>query len=221
MTKNNTQLNILMSAFLLLVSIGVVVLATVDIISYAVACLVLGVALIVPFFVLFERSHAKCKMLVLIATLSSIAIVGRWVFVWLPNVTLSTGIVILAGVSLGAVPGFMVGALTMLVSNMLVGQGLWTVWQMLMAGLIGLGAGLMRKADRLTLSVYAVLACFVYGFVMDIFTLVTVYNEITLETFLVVWGASFYFDLAHAVSSVVAVVMLYSAIVPPIRRRLE
>ena len=205
---------------LIIISILLVYLATIEVINYAVASLFLGVALIVPFLILFEQSRIKCQMLVLIATLSSLAIVGRWAFSWLPNVTLSTGIVILAGVSLGGVPGFMVGVLTMFVSNMLLGQGLWTIWQMLLVGIIGLTASMFRNSDKLTLSIFALFVGFAYGFIMDIFTLVTVYNDITWQTFLTVWAASFYFDLVHGISSIVTIILFYNAIVPPIRRRL-
>lgn len=45
--------------------------------------------------------------------------------------------VIIAGVALGGETGFLVGAVTMLVSNMLLGQDVWTPWQMVSAGIIG------------------------------------------------------------------------------------
>ena len=51
---------------------------------------------------------------------------------------LAFALVMIMGVCSGPPAGFMTGALSALVSNMLLGQGPWTVWQMLAWGLIGL-----------------------------------------------------------------------------------
>lgn len=48
-----------------------------------------------------------------------------------------TALTILTGVSLGGQAGFLVGAVTMLVSNLFFGQGPWTPWQMFAMGCIG------------------------------------------------------------------------------------
>ena len=52
-------------------------------------------------------------------------------------------VAILCGAGLGAQAGFLCGAMIMLVSNFMFGQGPWTVWQMLAFGLIGYFAGLI------------------------------------------------------------------------------
>ena len=53
------------------------------------------------------------------------------------------------GAALGGETGFIVGAVTMLVSNMYFGQGAWTPWQMFAAGLIGLIAGILFQKGLL------------------------------------------------------------------------
>ena len=51
--------------------------------------------------------------------------------------------------ALGPLPGFSVGAIGMLASNMMLGQGPYTPWQMAAWGLVGLaGAGLGRLSAR-------------------------------------------------------------------------
>ena len=53
---------------------------------------------------------------------------------------------IIAGVAFGGETGFLVGAITMLTSNMLFSQGPWMSWQMFTVGIIGFLAGpLFRK----------------------------------------------------------------------------
>jgi energy-coupling factor transport system substrate-specific component len=69
-------------------------------------------------------------------------------------------LIILAGAVFGASIGFQLGALTMLVSSLLIGGfGPWLPYQMLTAGWVGLSAGLLPRLDgrpRLRLAVLAV-----------------------------------------------------------------
>ena len=51
-------------------------------------------------------------------------------FAPLPNVKPTTDIVLLSGYVLGGAPGFAVGAMAALASNLVFGQGPWTPWQM-------------------------------------------------------------------------------------------
>jgi energy-coupling factor transport system substrate-specific component len=70
--------------------------------------------------------------------------------------------------------GFAVGSLSMLVSGLLTGGiGPWLPFQMLAAGLVGAGAGLLprlkhRSMETASLSVYAVLASYFYGVLMTL-----------------------------------------------------
>ena len=84
-------------------------------------------------------------MLALVATLAALAALGRVAFAPLPNVKPTTDIVLLTGYALGGAPGFVVGAVAALASNVFFGQGPWTPWQMAGWGIAGLiGAGLAR-----------------------------------------------------------------------------
>ena len=84
-------------------------------------------------------------MIALVATLAAMAALGRVAFAALPNVKPTTDIVLIAGYVLGGAPGFMVGAVAALASNLFFGQGPWTPWQMVAWGGVGLfGAGLAR-----------------------------------------------------------------------------
>jgi hypothetical protein len=81
--------------------------------------------------------------MVIIAVLCGIAVAGRAAFFMLPQFKPVVAIVIIAGASLGAESGFIVGALSGFVSNFIFGQGPWTPWQMFAFGMIGFIAGLL------------------------------------------------------------------------------
>ena len=91
----------------------------------------------------------------------------------LPQFKPVLALVIIAGVALGGETGFLVGAVTMLSSNVLFSQGPWTSWQMFSMGIIGFLAGvLFRKGllrrSRGSLAVFgAFAAVIIYGGIMN------------------------------------------------------
>ena len=100
-------------------------------------------------FAWYERSHPSARVLALVATLAALAALGRIAFAPLPNVKPTTDIVLLTGYVLGGAPGFAVGAVGALASNLFFGQGPWTPWQMVGWGGAGLlGALLARMGGR-------------------------------------------------------------------------
>ena len=82
-------------------------------------------------------------------TLAAVAALGRDAFVALPDVKPITAMTLVVGYALGPLPGFTVGALGMLASNIMLGQGPYTPWQMAAWGMVGLaGAALGRLSGR-------------------------------------------------------------------------
>ena len=96
---------------------------------YAISLLIIICAMI-PFFMVFEKRKPQARELIIIATLSAIAVAGRAAFFMLPNFKPVCAIVIIAGVCFGAESGFLVGAVSGFVSNCFFGQGSHTPWQM-------------------------------------------------------------------------------------------
>ena len=126
-----------------------------------------------PFFLIFEGRKPQARELVLIAVLVALNVAGRAAFFMLPEFKPVVAMTILAGVAFGGETGFLVGAMTMLVSNMFFSQGKWTPWQMFAMGIIGWLAGVLyRKGvlrrSRLSLCIYGVIASTViYGGIMN------------------------------------------------------
>src|SRR5204862_706016 len=81
-------------------------------------------------FLWYERERPPARVLSLVAALAALAVVGRLAFAAIPNVKPTTDIVLFAGYALGAAPGFAVGAVTAIASNVFLSQGPWTAWQM-------------------------------------------------------------------------------------------
>ena len=125
----------------------------------------------------YERRRPPAKLVALVATLAALAVAARVLFAAVPNVQGTTDVALLSGYVLGPAPGFMVGALAALASNVFLGQGPWTPWQMVGWGAAGrrrcvLAAVSRRRAGRLTLAGACALAGLAFGAWMDLFTLV-------------------------------------------------
>lgn len=167
--------------------------------------LLLGAALIVG-FAWYERAQPSTQMLALVATLAALAALGRVAFAPVPNVKPTTDVVLLAGYTLGGAPGFMVGALAGLASNLFLGQGPWTPWQIAAWGLIGIaGAGLARaSADlgRLPLALACGVAGLVFGTIMNVHQWLNYSGDHALAKLGTTFATAAPFDLAHAAGNI-------------------
>lgn len=185
--------------------------------TFAMAVLSIGV-----FFLTFERGKKKLPKIMMIVTLCAISSVGRIIFNFIPQVQPTTVIVILAGVSLGSQGGFLTGALSALVSNMVLGQGPWTPWQMLAWGIIGAIGGLIGKTklkDNLWLMcIFAFFSAFLFSVIVDIYTISSIGQAVNFKMALATISAGLLFNISHAVGNVIFILMLYKPMCKKINR---
>jgi energy-coupling factor transport system substrate-specific component len=153
----------------------------------------------------YERARPSARMAAVVATLAAVAALGRDAFVALPDVKPITAIVLVVGYTLGPLPGFTVGAVGMLASNMMLGQGSYTPWQMAAWGLVGLiGAALGRltgrRVGRVGLAFACALSALLAKEIMNVYTW-TIGASHTPAAFLLVAGSGLPFDLTDTVAS--------------------
>ena len=165
------------------------------------AFLLVAAAIVVAGFAWFEGGAEAAKDVTLVATLGGLAAAGRVLFVAVPNVQPVTVIAAASGAALGPRRGFAVGALAALASNVFLGQGPHTPWQMLGWGLCGVLGGLARPLvrRRLVFAIFCFALGFVYGMPLDLYTwLYLPHNEASLVAVL---ARGFPFNLAHALGN--------------------
>jgi hypothetical protein len=197
--------------------------------SWQVATLaLLGVALACG-FAWYERERPPARVVAVVAALAALAVVGRLAFAAIPNVKPTTDIVLFAGYALGAVPGFAVGAITAIVSNIFLSQGPWTVWQMAGWGAVGIVGALLartlrgREPNRYLLAAVCGAAGLAFGAWMDIYQWTLAARQ-DLDTYVAVAGTSLPYNLAHAAGNVVFCLLIGPAFLRALaryRRRLE
>ena len=183
---------------------------------------VLGIALAAG-FAWYERAHPTARVIALVATLAALAAVGRIAFAAIPNVKPTTDIVLISGYVLGGAPGFMVGSVAALASNIFFGQGPWTPWQMAGWGAVGLGGALLarvagRELGRVPLAIACGVLSYAFGAWMNLHLWVTYSGDHSLAQLGANFATSLWFDVAHVVGSVVFCLAFGPALVRALAR---
>lgn len=177
--------------------------------KYLLCSLLVVVFAMIPFFLVFEGRKPQAREIMVISVLAAIGVAGRAAFFMIPSFKPIAAVVILTGISFGGEAGFLVGCMIMLVSNMFMGQGPWTPWQMFTYGFIGFLAGVLYqkgilKAKRLHLCIYGFLSVFfIFGGIMNPVSILMGYGYITKGTLLAYYISGAPMDLVQAISTVI------------------
>ena len=181
------------------------------IISLAIAVLALLV-----FASGFERKSTGTRRMVITAVMTALCFAGRFI----PFLKPITALTIISGMYLGGEAGFLVGALSAVLSNFYFGQGPWTAFQMLAWGLIGFCAGLLSKRlknNRIALLAYGAAAGFAYSFIMDIWTVLWYAEGFKVKLYL----SALVTAIPYTASYVVSNILFLSVLAKPFGEKLE
>ncbi|WP_055667375.1 ECF transporter S component [Desnuesiella massiliensis] len=161
----------------------------------------------------FEKGEMGTKEIALIATLSAFAAAARVPFAAIPNVQPTTFVVALAGYVFGCYEGFLVGATTAFISNIFLGQGPWTPWQMLGWGVVGIISGALRIRKKFLKAETFALICFAYGFlfdwIMNLWHIIGFVRPINLKTIGAAYLTGITFDILHATGNFIFAMIFY------------
>ena len=176
--------------------------------NWEFAALAILAAALISGFLWYERTHPGSRMLALVATLAGLAAIGRIAFAPIPNVKPTTDIIFIAGFALGGAPGFVVGAVAALASNLLFGQGPWTPWQMVAWGLCGVFGAIIGRVSgqqlgRIPLALLCGVAGLGFGAIMDGSIWVTYAGGQGITQYLAISATSLPFNIAHALGNIV------------------
>jgi len=191
-----------------------------EILNWGVLAAVLAALICLALFFEFEDAVTSSKEIALVAMLSTISAVLRVPFAAIPNIQPCTYIIICSGYVFGPIAGFAVGAMTALVSNFFLGQGPWTLYQMIAWGLAGLSAGYLRKLrlNTAVLIVIGVVWGYLYGLITNLWYWTAFIYPLTLKTFLVTELNTVWFDSLHAAGNAVFLGVLGTKTIAILRR---
>lgn len=183
--------------------------------SFYVCGVVIIILAMIPFAAAFEGKRPKARELTVIAVMCAIAVISRAAFIMLPQVKPIVGIIIIAGISLGPISGFLTGCVSAFVSNFMFGQGPWTPWQMFAYGMAGFIAGLLSRKGiitpekRIFVTVFGGLVIMIItGPLLDTCTLFTMSSTINISSALMVYSAGVPFNGVLAASTMATLFIL-------------
>ncbi|RLK62741.1 ECF transporter S component [Atopobacter sp. AH10] len=155
-----------------------------------------------------------------LALLTSAAVVGRWLFAFVPNVQPVTSMVIFISLIYGMCDGALVGMLTMLVSNLFLGMGWWTIPQMLAYALIAVLSALWGKTalknKRIMSAIWAAAMGYFYGIIVTLAQIL----HLGLANGWIYYLNGLSFDTYHALGNV-AFYLLLLPIFPNLLQRFD
>ncbi len=128
--------------------------------------------LVVLLFVELSSGRLDSRQLALLGVLAALNSVVRMLGAGLAGVETAFFLILIGAYVFGPAFGYLLGATSLMVSALVTGGvGPWLPFQMMAAGLVGIGAGLLphpkrRVAQVLVLIAYAIVASFAYGALM-------------------------------------------------------
>ena len=190
---------------------------------YAVSVAIIILSMI-PFFLSLDRKKLQARELVILASTVAIAVAGRAAFFALPQIKPTCAIIMLAAIVFGPEFGFIAGSLSMLLSNFIFGQSMNTPFQMFGMGLAAMLCGLIfykrykGKPSWLIAIVGGILCFAVYGFVVDSGTVLIISSSMTLKSALAVYASGVLFNLIHAASTFLIILLAGKPIIEKLER---
>lgn len=179
------------------------------------------------FFVIFEVKRPSVKDFIPLAVICAASSLGRLVFSFIPQVQPVTSLVIITGSAYGSLYGYITGALCALISNMMLGQGPWTVFQMTAWGTVGFIAGLLGhffhnkkdgkgKPELITFSVYGFICAFIFSIITDFMTISYLGDALNFASAIGVFATGIVFNIGHGLFNVLLIMLIYR----PVKRKL-
>ncbi|WP_214777493.1 hypothetical protein [Exiguobacterium sp. s22] len=162
-------------------------------------------AFLTAMFVLyrFEKSTAPIQPFV---QLLALAVIGRWLFMTIPNVQPTTAILMLTALLVSLNGAAVLALFVPILSGLLLGIGPFVFYQfigwLLVVVLVRLFRPILLKSTVL-LSLFGLIAGFLYGWMTNL-AFIEVIGTDVVKLFLL----SFPFDLAHGISNVIFLIMI-------------
>ena len=155
---------------------------------------------------MFKKNHSPMfttQELAFLALITAACVVGRLLFQFIPNIQPMTAIFILLTLFLGASRGIIVSILSLIITNIYLGMGVWTITQIVgFSTIVVIAAGLNRLPifqKHLILQVsYSFIAGFLYGLILALID-TQIYG---ISNFWMYYLGGVSFDFLHAIGNV-------------------
>lgn len=160
------------------------------------------------------------KKLTYLAMLVAACVIGRTAFQSIPNVQPVTDIVIFTTIFFSFFEGSIVAIMTILITNMYMGMGIWTIFQIIAYLVVVLFAWLLKfipklKKDMKLQAIYSLFAGYIYGIIISILSVLSFSGvDNFFKKFIIYYINGFSFDTMHALGNFI----LYLTFIPVFKK---
>ena len=156
-----------------------------------------------------DTKKTNIREITLIGLLSAICVVSRIMLQFLPNIKPVTAIIVLLSCKYGCKFGIKLALISTVISNMVLGTGTWTVFQIFAWSVIALLSGLIGKSSisksATFMSCFSFFCGYIFGFLVS-------FEKIFYGGIKVFWAyyvAGLYFDTLHAIGNFVFMLVIF------------
>ncbi|MDT2595528.1 hypothetical protein P7D52_02990 [Enterococcus dongliensis] len=155
----------------------------------------------------------------LYALLTAVCVVGRLLTSLIPNVQPITAILLIVTLNIGVLPALLIGSLSIVITNLYLGMGIWTIAQIFSFAIIILLMGALKK--------WTPLKSFLLGEVVVSFLLSLLYGLLVSLMLAPFWGikqflpyylAGVSFDVMHGIGTAVFYMLLNKPLIKIFQR---
>lgn len=135
------------------------------------AFIILMPLLVALIYIEYSSGGIDSRQLALLGVMTALNAVARLLGAGVAGIETAFFLILIGAYVFGSGFGFLLGSVSLMVSALISGGvGPWLPFQMMAAGLVGLGAGLIprMKFEKLALIGYAIFASFAYGILMTL-----------------------------------------------------
>lgn len=164
-----------------------------------------------------ENKYSKGNKFVILGLLGIIGISGRILMSPIPNVQPVTVIIILVGVRMGAKESVFLASVIALSSNLILGNGIWTIYQAIAWSFIGcLGALFSDKLQSLN---RLILFAGVSGILFNWLVSVSILHAVGFESLIPYLIVGLPYDLLHVVGNITFMIWFFNPLNEIISRK--
>lgn len=173
-----------------------------------------------------KTEYFTVNRIALLAVLTAFITVGRMVFALpiLPNIQPMTAMLLLITLNIGVIDGVVVSVLSVVLTNLFLGSGPWTIMQILSFTVVILLTTIIKALytygtifNRIIFSIWAGLAGLIFGLTISYMS----YHLYGMNNFWIYYINGLPFDVLHAGGNIVFFFILEPVIVPVIQKKFK
>ena len=168
------------------------------------------------FVKLVKHSHS-CEFIAFLSIFTAIVAISRIFFCAIPCIKPALVLIILISITFSKEFALLIGCASCFISNFILGQGIWTLYQMVCFGYLGFFYALLFDKlkipkNRITISLLGFLFSIFFSLSINCFSYYLFSKNISINSFLIYCSASLFFDLLNAFFTEVFLLISYEKI---------